>query len=111
MFAQRAATALPAVARLPRTQLYELFRLTEMVTRERPPPDALWTLYQIAAFLGVDYAQARRLMAKPDAPRPFDPEERLWRAGDLYRWLDHRTQPARPPLRLIPTPDRDAAAP
>ncbi|NCC40381.1 hypothetical protein EOM89_11590 [Candidatus Falkowbacteria bacterium] len=90
---ERLAATVPAAGRLSRGDLYDLVRAVEVLAIERPNPDGLWTLHRAATYLGLDPTAAERLLRTADAPRPMtapdDPP--IWRARDIYRWLDqHR---------------------
>jgi len=95
---ERLAALLPAANRLTRHDLIELIRAVEVLAIERPSPDQLWTLARVAMYLGIDQKQAGRLLRGPGAPSPLG--ESLWRAGDIYRWLDTRQ---RVNLRVVST--------
>ena len=92
LFLKRLAAAVPAVGRLSYGDLYDLVRAVEVLGLERPCPDHLWPLLRIAAHLGLDLTQAEQAMADPAAPQPITGHEvRLWKAGDIYAWIDrHR---------------------
>lgn len=86
---ERLAVATPAANRVSRCDLYDIVRAVEVLSIERPHPDQLWTLRRLATYLGLDQLAVERLLAAPGAPQPLTGERtKVWRARDIYRWLD-----------------------
>lgn len=83
---ERIAAVCPATNKLDRAELFDLVRAVEVLVVERPSPDQLWTLGRLSTYLGLDPMLTEHLMEQPGAPQPFD--ENIWRAADIYRWLD-----------------------
>lgn len=86
---ERLAAVSPAASRISRGDLFDLVRAIEVLAIERPNPDQLWTLNRVATYLGLDAVLAQRLLAAPGAPQPLTGHQaEVWRAKDIYRWLD-----------------------
>ena len=85
---ERLAAVVPVAGRVSRGDLYDLVRAVEVLAIERPNPDQLWPLHRVSAYLGLDPVLTERLLEAPGAPQPL-PGARVWRAADIYRWLDN----------------------
>jgi hypothetical protein len=86
---ERLAAVTPAANRVSRGDLYDLVRAIEVLAIERPNPDQLWTLRRVATHLGLDQVQTERLLTAPGGPQPLTGDRvQVWRAKDIYRWLD-----------------------
>lgn len=86
---QRLAAVLPVASRISRADLFDLIRAIEVLAIERPNPDQLWTIHRVASHLGLDAVIAERLLEAPGAPQPMTgANAEVWRAKDIYRWLD-----------------------
>lgn len=86
---ERLAAVTPAANRVSRGDLYDIVRAVEVLAVERPNPDQLWTLRRVATCLGLDQVQTERLLKAPGGPQPMTGDRiNVWRAKDIYRWLD-----------------------
>ena len=86
---KRLAAVTPAASRVTRGDLFDLVRAIEVLAVERPNPDQLWSVHRVGSYLGIDALTAERLLAAPGAPQPMTGHLiELWRAKDIYLWLD-----------------------
>lgn len=92
---QRLALAVPVANRIRRDDLEDLIRALEVIHYERPHPDHLWSPYRVALYLGLDVEKTRRMLKGPGGPAPIIGEAglRLYRARDIFAWLDGKTNP------------------
>jgi hypothetical protein len=88
--AKRLVALMPEAAEISYDNLVELVRLAEALMLVRPHEDAIWTSQRAARYLDITLKHYDELMQQPGAPRPL--VERygltLWRAGDLFAFLD-----------------------
>jgi hypothetical protein len=87
---ERVAAVTPTASKLTRGDLYDLVRVVEVLAIERPNPDQLWTVHRIGSYLGIDALTVERLFKAPGSPQPLEGDRgvKVWRAKDVYRWLD-----------------------
>lgn len=89
---ERVAAVCPAASRISRGDLYDLIRAVEVLAVQRPCPDQVWTIHRIAAYLGIDAVTVERLFKKSGGPEPIEGDRgvKVWRAKDVYEWIDRR---------------------
>lgn len=109
---ERLAVVTPAASRVSRGDLLDIVRAVEVLAIERPSPDGLWTLRRAATYFGLDQLQTERLLEAPGGPPPLVGDRtQVWRAKDIYRWLDNhgrqniKVAPIKPPRKSSRTPN------